>query len=247
MIGITPTDIFPLNYPCSDPSIPSKGAKAVPVVLDWSKDNSYEVNLLQVRDQKNFGSLRCLWIDARQCIQNFTVAVNGTEQIFLVLAGTANYYPVINLNVPNITFSMSSVESSLARIICINFVPALNAPNQSVVVSNFPILATQISSDYVHRTGFNHFFGPGITLLKSIYIVSNSPMLAGFTEVDFYIADNNNHVLCDFLLPISASTTPLATLVDMQNLNIAVAASPLLLYLSNALDSGSYFIALSAN
>lgn len=151
MTGLTPTDIFPLNYPKGDTTIPEKGAKAVPFILDWSKDNNYTANLLQVRDQKFFGSLRCLWIDASLCTQNFTVAVNGTEQIFTVIAGTSAYYPVINLNVPVVTFSMTLLESSLARIICLNFVPAISAPlkfpsgiqpiSGTVAVSNLP--ATQ--------------------------------------------------------------------------------------------------------
>lgn len=150
--GITATSIFPLDYPKSDPTIPAKGAKAVSVVLDWSKDAHYDVSLLQVQEQNFFGSLRCIWIDASAVNVPITVAVNGTEQIFVVPANTSNYYAVINLNVPVVTFTIGAETASIARLIFLNFVPSIAMQEQlaisgtvtvsgSVSVTNFP--ATQ--------------------------------------------------------------------------------------------------------
>lgn len=151
MLNITPTSIFPLKYPKGDSTIPEKGAMAVPVDLDWSKSTSYSVSLLVVQEQKFFGSLRCMWIDASANTHPITVAVNGTEQVFTVAAGSANYYAVVNLNIPVVSLTIGAGEATLTRVIFLNFVPEISMAGQvsiagtvtvsgNVAVSNFPAL-----------------------------------------------------------------------------------------------------------
>jgi len=148
MIGIAPNDIFPLNYPQGDPSLPACGAKVIPVALDWTIDNEYRVSLTNVQQQKSFGSLRCLWIDNTQSLYDVTITINGTNQTFIAPAASANYYPVINVNVPEIDFIRQSISASnYTKILFLNFVPVLrltdpsNFPNLiNVDVVNFPIL-----------------------------------------------------------------------------------------------------------
>lgn len=151
MLNITPTSIFPLKYPKGDSTIPDKGAMAVPVDLDWSKSTSYSVSLLVVQEQKFFGSLRCMWIDASANTHPITVAVNGTEQVFTVAAGSANYYAVVNLNIPVVSLTIGAGEATLTRVIFLNFVPEISMAGQvsiagtvtvsgNVTVNNFPAL-----------------------------------------------------------------------------------------------------------
>ena len=88
--------------------------------------------------------MRCIWIDNFNSF-DVTVLVNGTNQSFIVAAGEANYYPVINVNVPDLFFSVAGVSNNNTNIICLNFVPALNfvVPSpafQTVTVTNFPFL-----------------------------------------------------------------------------------------------------------
>ncbi len=128
MIGISPSSIFPLRYPKGDPTLPASGAFAIPVSLDWSQDNAYSIDLNNIQQQKPFGSLRCIWIDASAVAQTVTVGVNGTEQVFTVQPGQADYFPVLNMNVPLVEFSLANKEASLLRIILLNFCPAFPMP-----------------------------------------------------------------------------------------------------------------------
>jgi hypothetical protein len=150
--GITPTAIFPLQYPKGDPTLPERGAKAVSQELNWSADSQFTVSLLQMQQQNFFGSLRCIWIDCTDVDVPCTVAVNGTEQVFIVPANTSNYYAVINLNVPVVSFSIGAETAAVTRVLFLNFVPSIAMQNAlsfsgaitvsgTVAVSNFP--ATQ--------------------------------------------------------------------------------------------------------
>jgi len=143
MIGIAPNDIFPLNYPQGDPSLPACGAKAIPVNLDFSIDSEYHISLTNVQQQKGFGSLRCLWIN-NNSIYPLTVVVNGTNQTFNVSSGYAAYYPIINVNVPELDIILQAKTSKIIQILCLNFVPQAQmiveqAQTQQVDVINFPL------------------------------------------------------------------------------------------------------------
>ena len=147
MIGIAPQDIFPLNYPKGDSTLPPCGAKVIPISLDWGIDNEFRVSLTNIQQQKQFGALRCLWIDNTNSIYNVTVKINGTNQTFIAPGGSANYYPIINVNVPEIDFSIAATiaPSYNTQILCLNFVPFLrltdNFPSLlNVDVVNFPAL-----------------------------------------------------------------------------------------------------------
>lgn len=200
MLNITPTSIFPLKYPKGDSTIPEKGAKAVPVDLDWSKSTSYSVSLLVVQDQKDFGPLRCIWIDASANTHPITVAVNGTEQIFTIQPGTANYYAVVNLNIPVVSFTIGAGEATLTRVIFLNFVPEIsmagqltiagpinvtgnvavtNFPaNQAVNVTNFP--ATQTIAGNVAVTNFPANQAVNVTNFPAVQPVSGNVAVTNF-------------------------------------------------------------------
>jgi hypothetical protein len=151
MTPITASTIFPLKYPKGDPSIPLQGALAVPVEIDFSQDTQFEIYLQQLREQNNFGSLRCIWIDNSANSESIVVAINGTDQILNVPANSQNYYAVIILNLPTVTLTVSSLAETATpvRLIFLNFVPFIPIPPQltisgtveiagTVAVSNFP-------------------------------------------------------------------------------------------------------------
>jgi hypothetical protein len=209
--GIAPPDVFPLNYPKGDPTLPERGAKAVPVILDWNKDNEYSVSLLQVREQKFFGSLRCIWIDASECTQSITVAVNGTEQIFNVPAGSANYYAVVNLNVPVVTFVVPVLKAEQCRILFLNFQPSIAMGSQlaltgSVIVDQgtSPWIisgAVQAAQSGAWNVGVNNF--PAVQPISGAVTANQgtSPWIVQNIETDIVVASNSTTV------PLGANAT----------------------------------------
>lgn len=120
----TPTSIFPLQYPKGDPSLPYAGAKAVPLNITMGADD-WTVNLTILRQQKGFGSLRCIWIDTLDMTAPLLVCVDGTTQRFGVPAGTTGYYPVIVVNDPVAQFALNPYTSgnNYLKLIFLNFVP----------------------------------------------------------------------------------------------------------------------------
>jgi hypothetical protein len=200
MTPITASTIFPLKYPKGDPSIPLQGALAVPVEIDFSQDTQFEIYLQQLREQNNFGSLRCIWIDNNANSESIVVAINGTDQILNVPANSQNYYAVIILNLPTVTLTVASLAETATpvRLIFLNFVPFIPTPPQltfsgtleisgSVEVTNFPnpqnvnvenFPATQSISGAVSITNFpasqSITGNVGVTSLPSIPAGTNN-------------------------------------------------------------------------
>lgn len=138
-IVTSPTSIFPLRYPQGDPSLPNGGAKAIPVNITMGADD-WTVNLTILRQQKGFGSLRCIWIDTLDMTAPLLVCVDGTTQRFEVPAGTTGYYPVVVVNDPVVKFILNPYTSgsNYLRAVFLNFIPVVNPPLGNVGVNNFP-------------------------------------------------------------------------------------------------------------
>ncbi len=171
MIGIAPQSLFPLKYPKTDPSIPPAGAFAIPVTLDWTSHTEYRVSLNNIQQQKPFGSLRCIWIDNRNVANAVTIAVNGTDQIFVAPASSANYYAVINMNVPDVDFTVSGTVTNQTNVIFLNFVPSF-AMQTALAVQ--PISGTVAASQSGAWTvGVNNF--PSTQAVSGTVAVSNFP------------------------------------------------------------------------
>ena len=242
MIGIAPNDIFPLNYPKGDSALPPCGAKAIPVNLDFSIDSEYHISLTNVQQQKGFGSLRCLWIN-NNSIYPLTVVVNGTNQTFSVSSGYAAYYPIINVNVPELDIILQAKTSKIIQILCLNFVPQaqmiVEQANVASKVYTAAISAAQVS------IGLS-----ATTLVFGMSIYANNTVAVSDT-LTLTLSGGNNTVVASVDVPAGITGAGIQGMVaNLNNLRIALTnsgVSPKLNLSGGGLTSGAYLINLMTN
>lgn len=261
MLNISPANIFPLKYPKTDLTLPSHGAKVVPVIINYSGDNACSINLLDVQTQKDFESLRCVWIDTRDCAQSVLVEVAGTGQRFAVPANAAGYYPLIVLNNPLIVFTVANPTSDSVRVMFLNFVPryALQSTpgggaGGNVTVDNFPAVQNILplnAGTSITTTSFKDTSKVGIiaatqTLLCGITVQSTYAVNSGGSVI-FTLYSGNGASVLNLQIPVSASTPgQLNNVIALQNLAIPLInnGGNVSAKLSSALTSGSIYVAI---
>jgi len=254
VIGIAPNDIFPLNYPKGDSALPPCGAKVIPISLDWGIDNEFRVSLTNIQQQKPFGALRCLWIDNTNSIYNVTVKINGTNQTFTAPGGSANYYPVININVPEIDFSIAATlaPSNNTQILCLNFVPFLRLTDNfsstvSGIVQTYGKNANLDTGLIVGTTAVN-MGNTSRTKLTGIMVVNNGAVLAaGATNLIINSRDGANVLTLALPTDIISGNAPY-TCLNIFDLYITLptGTNPVTAQLSDNLTSGSFFVSLTS-
>ena len=100
--------------------VPPEGAKVIPVLLDFTADTVYTLDLSQMEQQGRFSQLQAIYIDLSQTDSALTILVVDVQQTIVAKGRTDGYYAVLASNPTMLTFT-----SSANAII---FVHLINAP-----------------------------------------------------------------------------------------------------------------------
>lgn len=90
-----------------------EGPRAIPLLLDFTSNNQYNIDLSQLEQQVKFSMLQTVWIDASGTDQPVTVKVRGTNQTVQIKGRTQGFYPVL---VPNPSFLEVSCADGALRL-----------------------------------------------------------------------------------------------------------------------------------
>lgn len=94
-------------------TVPVKGAKCIPLNLDFSSDSSYFLSLQGVEAGAKIGRIQTIWIDASGSTADVSVTVGGSLQKIVAKAGIQGYYSVLAVNPTTLTFQCSGGPASL--------------------------------------------------------------------------------------------------------------------------------------
>ena len=77
-------------------TLPEEGPKSLPLLLDFTGSvTEYDVDLLQIQDQKKLTSVQTLFIDMTGASGSMTVTIQGTNQVIVAHENTQGYYAVL--------------------------------------------------------------------------------------------------------------------------------------------------------
>jgi hypothetical protein len=117
-IPISPSSL--LVQPVSDRLLPDEGPKGIPLLLDFSLNASYSVDLTNVLQTGYISMLQTLYIDLSDpALGNVSVDTGVSVQTITAKAQTQGYYNALIPNPPKLTFR-STGGAGVARIILIN-------------------------------------------------------------------------------------------------------------------------------
>lgn len=96
----------------------------IPLVLDFTKDTVYTLQLAQLEQQTRFSMLQSIYADLSQTDSAVTINIADVNQTIVAKGRTDGYYSVMNPNPSTITFT-SAANAILTVHLCNSPIPGV--------------------------------------------------------------------------------------------------------------------------
>jgi len=106
------------SIPVYNAQVPQEGPKVIPLRLDFSAADEYDIDLKPLTDRDFISMVQTLFVDTTGCMNNLTITVSLTGQTITIVPNRQGYYPVLVPNPARIAISTTSGPASLPVILC---------------------------------------------------------------------------------------------------------------------------------
>jgi hypothetical protein len=159
MTQVSPAGLGFQNIPVN---VPAEGPKAVPVFLDFSKDDAYVIDLSSIQFRAFISQVASVFIDASGSLNNVECSVGQSNQNITAKAGSQGYYQLLSPNNVQLTFT-SVLGGPIVTVFLVN-VPIPTATWTSVDLELRAPLINPNTPVFTH-TNWNTGAGVVTTLL----------------------------------------------------------------------------------
>jgi hypothetical protein len=108
----------------STAQLPLEGPKTVPLVLDFTQQASYTVDLQNLQGRNFLSSVQAVYVDNSNNAAGLTLTFDGTQQAVICKGRTQGYYTVLATN--PVRFTAASAGAVIVRLYLLN-VPVAGA------------------------------------------------------------------------------------------------------------------------
>lgn len=100
-------------------SVPCEGAKVIPLLLDFSADAEFDLDLQQFTQQSKITMIQSIYIDLSDTTNAMVVIIDpdGLKQTIVANGHTQGFYTVLAPNPPRIVFQCASGQAERVHLV----------------------------------------------------------------------------------------------------------------------------------
>ena len=100
-------------------SVPCEGAKVIPLLLDFSVDSEFDLDLSLFENQSRFTMLQTIYVDLSDTASPMVIVLDpsGLKQTIVAMGHTEGYYTVLVPNPSKVTLACASGQAERVHLI----------------------------------------------------------------------------------------------------------------------------------